>query len=227
MVDRKGRVILNKNRGLSLVFIGSILIVSVVLYRLKSGDVPFIDQWTDQYAANIESTSLLYSFFKTVTHFGSRIFLVPCTIILIVPFYRMFRTIKPWIILSGGTLFAHLLNMGIKEVVKRDRPQIVSELAAEGFSFPSGHAMISTVFYSLLIYFLLKRFSNRLLRTIIWISGILAIILIGTSRYFLYVHYMSDIVVGYIIGFVLVRLMIRLCKTYRIGEIKPSSFPPS
>ncbi len=207
--------------------IGSTLIISVIWYRLKVDEVPLIDVWTSRYAEGIETTSFPYTFFKTFTHFGSRIFLVPFTLILIVPFYIMFRTIKPWLILSGGTLFAHLLNMGIKEIVQRERPQIVSELAAEGFSFPSGHAMISTVFYSLCMYFLLNWFSNRLSRTIVLVSGALFILLIGMSRYFLYVHYMSDIIAGYAIGFVLVLLIIRLCEAYQIGNIYVRFTPPS
>src|SRR5699024_3922258 len=63
----------------------------------------------------------------------------------------------PSFIFSGGTLMSYLLNEMIKLIVVRERPSMNVDAHAIGYSFPSGHAMISMVCYGLFIYFLRKK----------------------------------------------------------------------
>ena len=84
----------------------------------------------------------------------------------------------------------------IQPIVQRERPvgyRLVDEL---GYSFPSGHSMVSTAFYGLIIYLVYKNIENKKLRNVICVSLAILIILIGCSRVYLGVHYASDVLAG-------------------------------
>lgn len=205
----------NIKRSVFIYMIISVLTVLYFMIAIQQKTFPRIDAWSSPFAASISSDVFYYSIFHFFTFLGSRTFLIPVCLLISIPLYFMYRTMIPFIVVSGGTLATYGLNSFIKWIVGRERPQIVPELHAEGFSFPSGHAMISFVFYSLLMYFLLKYFSNRFVRFCIWLGGISFILLIGSSRYILYVHYMSDIIAGYILGSILLYTIIHFYEKYR------------
>lgn len=106
-----------------------------------------------------------------------------------------------------ATLFLIILavsviaNLVFKLVIGRARPDIAPLLVENTYSFPSGHAMNSFVFYSALVLYF-YRFSHSFLKTLVLgiCSGFL-ILLIGTSRIYLGVHYFSDVIAGYLAGF--------------------------
>ena len=55
------------------------------------------------------------------------------------------------IVYPMGILITHLVNKGIKEIVKRERPSLNEALDALGYSFPSGHAMLSIMTFDFLL----------------------------------------------------------------------------
>ena len=59
------------------------------------------------------------------------------------------------IVYPMGILVTHLVNKGIKEIVKRERPSLNEALDALGYSFPSGHAMLSIMTFDFLLISLL------------------------------------------------------------------------
>lgn len=213
-IEERGRRINFNNKYVRLSWIVSLCIIGVVWFRLAIGGIPILDQWTMEYAKTIPRNSSMYTFFTLCTILGSKVFLVPFTLLLSIPFYRMFTTMIPWLFLSLGTLFTYLANTGVKAIVQRERPRIAPELSAEGFSFPSGHAMISLVFYGLLMYMLFQYFSHRLMKITIFVTGFLCIGCIGVSRYILNVHYASDIMVGYFIGWIFLMIIVGMYKQY-------------
>lgn len=79
----------------------------------------------------------------------------------------------------------------------RPMPQLV---AAHGYSFPSGHAFSAMTIYGFLIYLTWKMGGSTLLRIIILSAFTLLIFLIGISRIYLNVHYLTDILGGYASG---------------------------
>ncbi|SFA52262.1 undecaprenyl-diphosphatase [Parageobacillus thermantarcticus] len=90
------------------------------------------------------------------------------------------------------------LNTFIKELVGRERPPFAQ--GVHGFSFPSGHAMVGSIYLLLIAYFLskeVKKASQR--RMVLFVFGLLAL-LTGLSRLSLQVHYPSDVLAGFLLG---------------------------
>jgi hypothetical protein len=95
-----------------------------------------------------------------------------------------------------------LLNNVLKDLFHRTRPAPVEWLAvpAQAWSFPSGHAMVSAAFYLFLAYLGWRIMRGRV--RVLWTVGLLVLVLaIGLSRLYLGVHYLTDVVAGYIAGF--------------------------
>jgi undecaprenyl-diphosphatase len=90
------------------------------------------------------------------------------------------------------------LNTFIKDLVGRARPPFAQ--GVHGFSFPSGHAMVGSIYLLLIAYFLSKEVKKASQRWMIFfIFGLLAL-LIGLSRLSLQVHYPSDVLAGLLLG---------------------------
>jgi len=114
-------------------------------------------------------------------------------------------------------IMGHVLKEIIKSVVQRSRP--ANQLFQEtGYSFPSGHAVFSIILFSMLIYFYKDEIKNNT-RKIVFISvGVFLIFLIGFSRIYLNVHWLTDVVGGYALGFFLVNLGILLLENKNVHK---------
>ena len=96
----------------------------------------------------------------------------------------------------GALLFNNLLKMGFHRV----RPNLYF-IQETGYSFPSGHAMVTLVFYGTLLYFAFQHTSFRKWRSLLVVLAIFLIVAIGVSRVYLGVHYPSDVLGSYLAGF--------------------------
>ncbi|WP_080874086.1 phosphatase PAP2 family protein [Oceanobacillus timonensis] len=191
-------------------FIAFLLSVFWVI-QIKLDILPYIDRWTSEIVPLVHG-SATYQFFRIITELGSSNVLIPIAIAAAAIFVLLYRHWYPALLLLAGSLFAHLLNVFIKQLVARERPSISVALNAEGFSFPSGHSMISMVCYGLIAYLLCKKIrSEKLTWTVQIVFGTL-VCLIGVSRFFINVHYITDVIAGFTIGFAVLYAYIRLDK---------------
>ncbi|MBW4510331.1 MAG: phosphatase PAP2 family protein [Scytonematopsis contorta HA4267-MV1] len=93
-----------------------------------------------------------------------------------------------------------ILNTGLKLFFSKTRPQLWKQLIVEtSFSFPSGHAIGSMVLYGFVAY-LLATFYPKFSQ-IIYTLAVILIVAIGVSRLYLGVHWPTDIIAGYGVGF--------------------------
>ena len=109
----------------------------------------------------------------------------------------------------GGLLT--LVNIALKLVINRPRPsaELIQVLSPEqDNTFPSGHAVFAIVILGLLAYFIFINLKNHTLRMLALVGLIALILLIGTSRVYLGVHWPSDVIGGYIIGGILLTVLI-------------------
>ncbi len=106
-------------------------------------------------------------------------------------------------------ILVFLLNYVLKILFSRNRPADINLIVETGFSFPSGHAMMSLGIYGFLIYLLLLSDKNKISKIIGTCFLILLIFLIGISRIYLGVHYATDVIAGFIISASYLLLFIR------------------
>lgn len=138
---------------------------------------------------------------EVFTFLGTHLFLIPANLSLIAYFLfikkHKWHSIKiPAIALSSlGLMFL------LKGLFDRERPTVPLLFHAKGLSFPSGHALMSVTFYGLLIYMIFKGVKNPALKWTLISLLILLIVIIGSSRVYLRVHYATDVIAGYCVGF--------------------------
>jgi undecaprenyl-diphosphatase len=109
-----------------------------------------------------------------------------------------------------------LINFILKELIHRPRPSLSPLVELSSYSFPSGHAMNSFIFYSLYIYVFFSLSKNLLARIAIITLCCLLILFIGISRIYLGVHYPTDVIAGYIGGFWVVVTALLINKTLKV-----------
>jgi membrane-associated phospholipid phosphatase len=152
-----------------------------------------------------------------ITNLGSEFTLVVASISSIIFAWKKYR--QEAILFLFALLSGLLINITFKDIIQRPRPNIAPIISENSYSFPSGHAMNSFIFYSLVVYFIYHFTRNRKYVTISAIIAALLISGIGLSRIYLGVHYPSDIIAGYFAGFWWVTTIILIQKTLIFYEI--------
>lgn len=133
---------------------------------------------------------------KFITNFGGAIFLIVLTIVLFI----VIKNKKIGVSIFSNLVIVTILNQLLKGILQRPRPTEYRIIEEIGYSFPSGHSMISMAFYGYLIYLIYKYVKNKYIK---WISIVvlsLLICAIGISRIYLGVHYTSDVLGGFLIS---------------------------
>lgn len=133
---------------------------------------------------------------KFITNFGGAIILIVLAFMLFI----FIKNKKIGVSIISNLAIITVLNQLLKRIVQRPRPTEFRIVEESGYSFPSGHSMVSMAFYGYLIYLIYKYVKNKYLK---WISIILLSILIcfiGISRIYLGVHYTSDVLGGFFIS---------------------------
>lgn len=151
----------------------------------------------------------LTGFMKTVTYFASATFLqiaYSCLFLL----YLVLKNVKRAFEIAAIGIGGFVVNYFMKLSFHRVRPPHPLIDPLHNFSFPSGHATSAFIFYGLLAYLIWK---TNLSKPLKYISGAILIlfsILIGFSRVYLRLHYPSDVLAGFCIGFAWLLLTIYL-----------------
>ena len=119
----------------------------------------------------------------------------------------LLRGVRPAVFLLAVAMLGVLVRTGLKLLIARPRPadELVTVMVEnEGYSFPSGHVMFYVVLLGALYVLLTSPgLSGRTIRLVQAVIGV-ALILTGISRIYLGVHWLSDVVAGYVFGAVLV-----------------------
>lgn len=174
------------------------LLVGVVEDFVRSDSIVAIDQRVANLVFAFRDTELL-NFFTWVTFFGKWEMVVVGAMlsIFLLWIWGRGRFALPLVIaIAGAELFTTLGKI----VLHRPRPDI-AYYVEHGFSFPSGHATIAVAFYGFLAYILFRTAPGWSRKAAYGIGILSFITLIGMSRIYLGVHYVSDVLAGYAVGF--------------------------
>lgn len=185
---------------------------SVIWWWLASileGELPWIDAVTRGITEEVKG-SVIYEIFRWLTVFGSKPFMVPFVLGMMVVIWFMYRTLRPALTFGLVILGTYTVNKSIKLLVTRERPEISALLDANGYSFPSGHAMVSFVCYGLLAYFIGRVVRSSCFAMVVYCSMMIFALLIGFSRFIINVHYPTDIVAGWGLGGIILYVTIFL-----------------
>lgn len=136
---------------------------------------------------------------KLITNFGGVIGLIILAIVVSTILIIKKKTLMG-ILIWVNLACSGLLNQILKRIVQRPRPTEYRLIEENGYSFPSGHSMVSAAFYGFFIYLIFRNVKNKYIKwsSISFLS--LLIILIGISRIYLGVHYTSDVMAGFVIS---------------------------
>lgn len=187
------RKIFKKKRFYILLFcIFSFLLIAILM--LKKG-VLDIDKNSYEFIKNNLINENITPYIKLLTNLGGALVLIGVS--LIIALFIKNRKISIAIMLN--LLVIYLMNEVLKMIFGRVRPDTINWLVTErGYSFPSGHATVSMAYYGFLIYLIFTNVrSKRRKRLMISLLSIL-ILFIGISRIYLGVHYLSDILAGFL-----------------------------
>jgi undecaprenyl-diphosphatase len=117
-----------------------------------------------------------------------------------------------WAVLGIST---YALQAGVKLLVGRARPLLWSgPVLPSGYSFPSGHALAAATLYPLLAYTLTR--DRPSWRRPAMVAGVVVAAWVGIGRMYLGVHWPSDVLAGWAIGFL--QLVVALKVFERVGQ---------
>lgn len=107
---------------------------------------------------------------------------------------------KPGLCAIINLVCALALNQLLKAIVQRPRPEGFRLVSEVGYSFPSGHSMISMAFFGLCAWMVWHYEKDRVAKWFYCICFALLIALVGISRIYLGVHYASDVLAGFCVS---------------------------
>ena len=121
--------------------------------------------------------------------------------VIVVLFLALQRKHLSALLLIFGLAGGVVLSEGLKAVFGRDRPpeayQAVETINA---SFPSGHALLSAVFYLSIGVMLTRAFPRRRFKAYVLGVAVLLTLIVGLTRVYLAAHWASDVLAGWSVG---------------------------
>jgi membrane-associated phospholipid phosphatase len=145
------------------------------------------------------ATRPLTEFFEAVTTLGNGIVLAGVAAIAAYLLARR-RYYAEAVLMVLAYVGAEVLSYSLKLAFRRDRPFFTDPLATVStYSFPSGHATVSVAVYGALSLVLLRRLTGPA-RLVCLAAAVLLVSLIGFSRLYLGVHFLSDVLAGFSVG---------------------------
>ena len=210
---KKVKKIIVSNIKYFVFFFLTILFIGMITYVFKKTIIG-IDNLFYSYIVESIRNKRLTQIMKVITMMGSSIAIIVFCIISLI----LVKDKKKGVLIFINPLLAVCINQALKFIVARKRPTEFFLIVEKGFSFPSGHSMVSVAFYGFIIYLIYTNFKGKKKYIVICLILIL-IILIMFSRIYLGVHYLSDVVAGSLISISFLITYIKVFRTYIKGVL--------
>lgn len=183
-------------QSLKIILFSLCIILFVYLTKLLLlNEIKLFDDMVFNLVANLrcEPLTIIFKFFSFLCSFY---FVIILTIIIML--FSKDKKVTFYIVLN--VLFCFFLNQTLKFFFARSRPTEINLIVENGYSFPSGHSMLSLAYYGFFVYLILNSNIKRKNKILAIISLALLIFFIGLSRIYLGVHYASDVLAGFAIS---------------------------
>lgn len=181
-----------QSRRATLVLV-AVLVFTWLLFEIKTDDIMRMDAAAHSLVVMHIRAAWLTPIMQSISDLAHPVVLV--VMLLVIEVFAPGR--RPGLCAAVNLVLATLLNLLLKTLIQRPRPEGYRLVAESGFSFPSGHSMVAMAFYGLLIWMVWRYEKDSLVRRLGVIGFGLVIVLVGLSRIYLGVHYASDVLAGF------------------------------
>lgn len=191
------------------------IILMLIIINIFNNQIKNFDMKVYSFISNFISKNNT-TIMKVITSVASATILCGiCIAILIIV-----KNKKYAVLISVNLFISTVLNIILKNIFDRARPEGYRLIEIGGFSFPSGHSMASMTFYGFLIYLIYKKIQNKYIKwTLITILSIL-ILAVGTSRIYLGVHYASDVIGGFCFSIIYLAFYTHFTKNIIVSKVE-------
>lgn len=194
---------MKKEKLITLILLIILLLIDIIL--ILTGIMNNIDSIVYDFIFSFNNTTLT-NIFKIISLLASTKMVIIYNIIIVI--VMIIRKSNKLVLVPIASSLSGFITYIIKIIVARERPGINPLVIEKTYSFPSGHAMISILFFGTLLYIINRE--NYKYKKVFNIIIPIYILSVGISRIYLGVHYFSDCISGYLIaGIILVLLTVR------------------
>jgi len=179
----------------SLLFIISIFVFGYIAHEIVGENETVFDEKAFHFFAGFNSPGFI-TINRILTFFGASYFSISAYIILLTILFLSGRK-TDGINIAIIAVTSTALMFGLKEFFHRKRPDLPLIRTLDNFSFPSGHALSSFIFCSVLVYLVWKGGLHIAWKWVLSVLLMLFSICIGISRIVLRYHYASDVLAGF------------------------------
>ena len=203
-----------RNRSLNKVFLAlalTLFIVIGLMVRNSSEGILFDNVILEFIHIHSDTNSIVLAIMKFISFIGSELFLFPAVGI---GFFYTLRKKRYYIskLLIASSLGCWVLNHILKILFNRTRPLEYFLVEQGGLSYPSGHSMVSMSMYLTFAYLLSRTDLFKHKKKLIYSLAIIDVLLMGISRMYLGVHWPTDIIGGFIMGYVYFQVAVKSIK---------------
>ena len=187
-----------------LIFLICIFLFIVLSVLIFTGCTTKFDDIVTSFAIGIRNDSFVRKM-KAITNLGGGYALVAISLLL----FAIIKKKKIPLIIMCNLITVFLSSQILKLIFRRERPDEVFLTTANGFGYPSGHSMVSMAYVLVILYILYKTLKNKTYKVIATIVLLSLVITIGFSRVYLGVHYITDVIGGFLLGISFAMLFIK------------------
>lgn len=178
--------------GIALMLLAAWVFGGIAEEVVEAQEITILDEWLAHWF-NVRATPAFTQAMMYLSHAHNTAGMLIMTTVVGMYFYL--RKAPYWLLalvvsVPGGML----LNVILKQVFQRARPSLENPLLTlTTYSFPSGHTVAATLFYGLIAAYLVCLASRWKSRFLIVLGACAMVGLVGLSRMYLGVHYLSDV----------------------------------
>lgn len=190
------------------------ILAIVVTINVKNGRILELDLNIYKFFSENIINDKLTPIVKVITHIGGAKIVFVLTVLAII----LIKGLKNKLFLLTGIVGTAGLNVVLKHIVQRERPNINRLIPEKGYSFPSGHSMMSMAFYGMLIFLIFKYVKNTALKWTLIVILTILLSTIGITRIYLGVHYPSDVIGGFLVSLTYLFILTEIYNKVKIEE---------
>lgn len=190
------------------------ILAIVVTINVKNGRILELDLNIYKFFSENIINDKLTPIVKIITHIGGAKIVLVLTVVAII----LIKGLKNKLFLLTGIVGTAGLNVVLKHIIQRERPNINRLIPEKGYSFPSGHSMMSMAFYGMLIFLIFKYVKNTALKWTLIVILTILLSTIGITRIYLGVHYPSDVIGGFLVSLTYLFMLTEIYNKVKIEE---------